>query len=214
MTRKSFAARDQALSGFAAPLGRLCDALPATAAALVDGDGETVDYAGSSDPFDVRVAAAEAQLLFKTLTESGFGSWRDATELVVRGSKASFSAVRMEHGYLLVIQLPYRSFRLSHRALCEAIRELSIEAELTVPARYQTEEWLRVDVQDEQDAGHRPSAVWLSQCWTPVEVVGRYFGEELVPREVAYRIRLATGEEATVVRERLGKWYSDRLLGQ
>jgi hypothetical protein len=55
----TLAVRDQAVSEFSGTLMRLCDATAAFGAALVDAEGETVDYAGSLSPFEIRVAAAE-----------------------------------------------------------------------------------------------------------------------------------------------------------
>ncbi len=60
--RKTLVARDQAVSAFSGALMRLCDAIAAHGAALVDAEGETVDYAGSLSPFEIRVAAAEWRL--------------------------------------------------------------------------------------------------------------------------------------------------------
>ncbi len=70
MRKALFGARDQAASNFAATLGRLCDAVPAVSAALVDGEGETVDYSGSLSPYEIRVAAAEWQLVVANVAAS------------------------------------------------------------------------------------------------------------------------------------------------
>ena len=52
-------ARDQAETAFTAILASLVERVPgAHAAALVDAEGETVDYAGDGEPFFLRVAAA------------------------------------------------------------------------------------------------------------------------------------------------------------
>lgn len=208
--RRSFAPRDQGLSGFSAPLGRLCDALPATAAAIVDRDGETVDYAGFCEPYQIRVAAAELQLLVFELERSRFQGWNSTRELIVRGRRGTFAAVRMTDGYSLIVQLGAYAFTMSQRALNEAIRELCHEGGLPLPERYKREVWSRLDVQDDATPAHRPVAAWLAREWTPVQVLGRYHGEELRVREVAYRVRLSHGEEAMLVRERFGRWYSDR----
>src|SRR5690606_6550743 len=81
--RALFGERDQALSTFAATLGRLCDVLPAQAAALVDGEGETVDYAGRLIPYETRVAAAEWQLVAAGLKEGDVLLTQPIEELVV-----------------------------------------------------------------------------------------------------------------------------------
>jgi hypothetical protein len=210
--RNSYAVRDQAPSGFAAPLGRLCDALPAVAAAIVDPEGETVDYAGYVEPFGIKLAAAEVQLVMGELQRSRFPGWENTREVVVRASGTSFAGIRLGDGYSLVIQLGYRAFSFSRRALNEAVRELCAEGELALPSQFRVEEWLRVDVQDDGSELHRPNAVWLASRWMQLQVLGRYMSAELQRREVGYRVRLDDGQEATLVRERLGRWYADRLL--
>lgn len=212
MKRRSFAPRDQAPSGFAGPLGRLCDALPALASAIVDAEGETIDYAGGFEPYRIKVAAAELQLLLAELQRARFAGFCGSQELLLRARTATYVGIRLMEGYTLVIALSPRAFSLSHRALNEAMRELSLEAELEVPERYRGEEWSRIDVEDDGTTAHRPQRIWLDRSWSPVIVLGRYHGRELLRREVAYRIRLENGQEATVVRERLGKWYADRLV--
>lgn len=209
---KAFAARDQSPSGFAAPLGRLCDALHAVAAAVVDSGGETVDYAGFVDPFSIKVAAAEVQLLLGQVAGCAFSEWSHAHEVVIRARGGTFAGLRLADDYALVIQLAHRSFAFSHRALAEAIRELCVEAALEEPSWLGEEQWLRVDVQDDGTEARRPIAVWVEEAWSPLTVIGRYSGHELLPREVAYRVQLDDGQETTLVRERLGKWYSDHLL--
>ncbi len=214
MSRRSIAPRDQSPSGFAAPLGRLCDALGAVAAAVVDPEGETVDYAGSLDPFAIRVVAAELQLLMGALVQPEFDGWSGCREVVIRARGASYAAVALADGYGLVMQLSYRAFSFSRRALNEAIREISEEAALDLPEWVCREHWLRIDVQDDESKAHRPSAVWLKHRWCPVQVLGRYQGAEgeSSPVEVGYRVRFDDGQEITMVRERFGRWYADHVL--
>lgn len=211
---KAFAPRDQSPSGFAAPLGRLCDALPAVAAAVVDSEGETVDYAGFVEPFSIKVAAAEMQLLLSQMASCGFDAWACAHEVVIRARGGTFAGLRLAEHYSLIVQLAHGSFAFSHRALSEAIRELCAEAVLEPPRWLGGEQWLRVDVQDDGTEARRPLAVWIQKAWSPLTVIGRYQGHELLPRELAYRVQLDDGQETTLVRERLGKWYSDHLLLQ
>ncbi len=212
MTRRSIAPRDQSPSGFAAPLGRLCDALGAVAAAVVDPEGETVDYAGSLDPYAVRVVAAELQLIMVALRRCEFDEWVQTRELVIRARGASFAAVCLSDGYALIVQLGFRAFSFSRRALNEAIREVSEEAALELPEWVRSEQWLRIDVRDDGSAAHRPLAVWLRHHWRPVQVLGRYHGPELLALEVGYRVRFDDGQEITMVRERFGRWYSDHVI--
>ena len=68
-------ARDQLASPFSAILQRLCESCGAQAAALVDAEGETVDYAGRVAPFDARVAAAEWRLVLAEIEASKVFGW-------------------------------------------------------------------------------------------------------------------------------------------
>lgn len=211
-TRGVFASRDQDLTRFAATLGRLCDALPALGAALVDSEGETVDYAGSLSPFDVKVAAAEWQIIAEQLRNSTFTPWNRSELMVVRAQRKSFALLPLSEGYGLVICLPYGAFQLSHRAANEAIREVCQEAYLEVPKAYRGESWLRVDVRESSPPSRHPEAVWIRNTWQGVLVLGRYQGQELLEKEIGFRVRFDTGLETTLVRERFGRWYSDHII--
>ncbi|MEN9578992.1 MAG: hypothetical protein RJA70_2001 [Pseudomonadota bacterium] len=210
--QRGFATRDQDLTSFAATLGRLCDSLPALAAALVDAEGETVDYAGSMTPFDIKVTAAEWQIVADLIKHSVIEAWRSADILMVRARGRSYALFLLPVGYSLVICLPYGAFTTSHRAIAEAVREICEEAGMPLPARYQDELWLRVDVQESGPPLRRPEAVWMKGAWKEVEVLGVFLGAELHPREIGFRVRFESGLEATLVRERLGRWYSDHLI--
>ncbi len=60
--------RDQETTSFTDILRRLLRATSgARAAALVDFEGETVDYAGVLDPFELRIAAAHWQIVLAQL---------------------------------------------------------------------------------------------------------------------------------------------------
>jgi hypothetical protein len=49
--------------------------------------------------------------------------------------------------------------------------------------------------------------------WQDLEVLGRYLDDDLQPREMGFRTRVATGAEVTLVRERCGIWFADDLPG-
>jgi hypothetical protein len=207
-----FAGREQALSGFAAPLGRLCEALPARAAAVVDHDGETIDYAGSLDGYVTKIAAAELQLLVQGLNETRYIGASKLRQLVVRATHATLAAVPLAAEYTLIVHLPPAAFSLSRRALSQAVRELCVEGGITVPGEYRREQWVRVRVEDDVAHSWRPRAIWMQDAWTPLEVFGRVQNGDLARGEVAYRVHLASGEEATLVREPLGRWFSEHSL--
>lgn len=206
--RPLFGRRDQALSSFAPTLGRLCEAPGVVGAALVDENGEAVDYAGRIPPFEIRVAAAEWRIILARLERSRQAAWRRTSQLMVRGVNKSFGAVLLPEGYALVLQLLPHCFRISQRALCEAVREICADAGLDVPESLRAQ-WTRVEVDESPPPQRRPRAVWVDGRWNPIEVLGRWVDAELSPNEIGYRARLANGAEITLVREPLAQWFAD-----
>lgn len=209
--RRTFASRDQDVSQFGAILGRLCDSVAAVAAALVDAEGESVDYAGGMTPFDIKVTAAEWQIVVDHIRNSAWPEWSEATEVLVRAKHKSFAVLRLPAGYSIALCMPHRAFQLSHRAASEAIREICEEAGLDVPAVHRKECWFRVDVRETPER-RRPRSVWARDDWNDVDVLGRVDGGGLRRREQGYRVRFESGQETTLVRERLGRWYSDHVI--
>ena len=207
---RTIAVRDQHASAFSAVLLRLCDAVSARGAALVDAEGETVDYAGAIDPFDIKVAAAELVVILALLRESKMFGFPETQEIVLRGAKKSYFVQILSDGYALVIQLLPHAFAASHRAVHEAVRELCAEAGLVVPPalRNEHEHWRRIDVRCEPDDPRRPRAVWVGGGWCALELLGRWT-THLSRGDVGYRARVPSGAELTLVRERLGRWYTD-----
>jgi hypothetical protein len=209
--RGTFVGRDQAASAFSAALMRLCEGTGVAGAALVDAQGETVDYAGGLDPFDIKVAAAEWQLVVGVLRESRVPAWRETHELVVRARFRSYSIVPLSEGYAIVATLTRYCFEVPERALAEAVRELCRESGLSPPPFLAgtRERWTRVEVQTSPHDARRAEALWHGGAWRSLEILGRYTDADLGSHEVGYRARLSTGAELTLVRERLGIWYAD-----
>lgn len=211
--RRRMPRRDQAASRFSAVLMRLCDSTGAIAAALVDREGETVDYFGDSEPFDIKIAAAEWRLVLQAVEETQAPIWANITQLAVRAERATYHVIVLSEGYALVVWSPRRSFELSERALTEAIRETSEEAGLVVDAGAPTiaERWTAVEVRSTAD-GQRPAAVWCDGDWQAVEILGRCTRASVARSERGFRVRLPTGIEITLVRESLGHWFADGYL--
>lgn len=211
--RRTITARDQYASAFNAALGRLCDAVTASGAALVDAEGETVDYAGVLPPFEIRVAAAEWVVFLAALRGSRIAPLADAEEVLVRAQRKTFVLQVLEDGYALVVQLPRGAFGVSRRAVSQAIRELCTEAGLRAPlALGKTETWWRAEVRTDDASVRRPNALLVDGEWCALQILGRW--DATTPdRETGYRARLASGAEVTLVRERLGRWYVDSALG-
>lgn len=210
--QRSLVGRDQAVSAFGAILLKLCDSTGAVGVALVDAEGETVDYAGTVDPYEMRVAAAEWRLVFSVLSASRVLHWGDTTELVVRAAHRSFVGVLLGEGYALVAELQLHCFSISRRALAECARDICNEAGFELPRGMGVDaHWTRVDVRTTRAERRRPVAIWMGGSWCALEILGRYARAELGRGEIGYRARLGTGAEITLVRERLGRWYAEDL---
>jgi hypothetical protein len=206
--------RDQELSVFGSILLGLCEASGVRGAALVDQEGETVDYAGCIDPFEMRVAAAEWRLVLAFVRATPFASWPEANEIIVRARRRSYAVVGLAEGYAIVLELARRCFRVSARALAQALRELEREAGLSPLSRASSpprRRWTRVRVQTAQGDRTRPEAVWIGGEWNRVTILGRYRRADLGRREVGYLARLPSGAEFSLVREPLGSWFADEL---
>jgi hypothetical protein len=193
-------------SAFAAILSGLVARVPgARAAALVDRGGETVDYAGRGDPFDMRVAAAHFRLVLDDARAQG--SLADARSFVIRAASASYVLRSLPDGYALVLCLSRGAgFRGLTRAIPAFTQQLAREAgwvERPAP-------WHAVEVlPDDRGSPHAIRTIKLDE---PVEVLGRF--RALVPEHGrAWRVRLRSGIELTLVRESGGFWYSDELIG-
>jgi hypothetical protein len=208
--RRGISQRDQGVTPFSPILLQLCENTGAVGAALVDQEGETVDYAGSVAPFDIRVAAAELQIVLDLVVNSRLPSVAGTREVHLRATRSSFLAVRISEGYALVVQLVRHCCGVSHRAMGEAVRDLCREAALAVPGWIDSgPHWVSLQIRPSPGDPRRPDAVWIGGSWTRIEILGRFADHQLLPGEVAYRARLGSGAELTLLREPLGHWYSD-----
>lgn len=211
--RKSLPPRDQATTPFSGALLRLCEATGALAAALVDSEGETVDYAGYLDPYSLRVMAAEWRIVLDVIRSVPRPGFQDAHEFSVRAKQKSFALIALSDGYALVLELPLRSLLFSRRALNEAAREIELEAGLTPshPAGHPEDRWSKIEVRTVPGDPRRPEAVWIDGAWCPVTILGRDIHKLRARREVAYRARLENGLEIALIREPLGLWFAGGL---
>lgn len=202
--------RDTDATPFTSILAELLERVPgAYAAVLVDGEGETVDYAGRGDPFEMRVAAAHGQLLFQGVAR--FDKIGEARWVVVRGGRKSVAVTALPDGYALVLVLrPRAAFTISSRALAVCVRALSDEAGWMDQERdlgFDVRPWFAVTV--ETDGRGRPASV-SANVSVNVEVLGAVMG--LPVRERGYRVRTADGTELTLVREASERWYADEPI--
>lgn len=194
--------RDVDATPFTPILADLVARVPgAYGAALVDGEGETVDYAGLAAPFDMRIAAAHLQIMLRQLEEYaalGAPSW-----VVVRGAQKSVVVHALPDGYALTVVLRRRAgFTASRRAYAACKRALAREAGWPEPG---APAWFPVDV--DVDRRGRPVRIATD---VRLEVLGAIVG--LPPRERGFRVRTARGLELTLVREAGAIWYADEDL--
>jgi hypothetical protein len=197
--------RDQDASTFTTILERLLVAVPGTrGAVLVDSDGETVDYAGILDPFDLKIAAAHWQIVVGELQM--LEHFSDLRQVTVRARNRGYIVRRLPEGYGLVLILHARAaFAASERALDEIEAELCKEASWDLPSG--GAKWFRVDVETLAPDHIRPHRMWASGKWQTIEVLGTMMG--LRPRERGFRVRLASGAEMSLVRECRRRWFAD-----
>lgn len=227
------------VSPFAAILRRLVARVPgAYAAALVDQEGETVDYTGLLGSFELRVAAAEVRLALDVVGRAMAGetSW-----MIVRGERGSIVCRKLPEGYAVVVLLRRRAgFTASRRAYAACERELAEEAGWTLPRLAVRRGSEGVAPPPSEAGGPVPSsrrapptgaASPLDTAWWNVEVEVDSRGRPrwlrkpgsdarlalevlgsvmgLIPRERGFRVRTEHGEELTLVRESLRLWYAD-----
>ena len=203
-------ARDQSESPFAPILGiLLARIVGAEAAALVDPGGETVDYSGEGQPDEIRVAAAHWGIILRELRMQG--TLAAVSWFLIQAERASFLVQALPDGYALVVRLvPEPSFFRFDRALAVASLALAHEAGWTFE---RTSIWRPIDVI--LDASGRPNAVNLGGTSQTIELLGRYadpFDGAGTLEERAWRVRVAFGAEAMLVREPSGFWYADEPL--
>jgi hypothetical protein len=205
-SRRTAPPRDQATSTFTRILERLLAATAgARAAALVDGEGETVDYAGQFDPFELKVTAAHWTIALSELAEAPqIGTIH---QVVVRARSYGYFVRRLEENYAVVVILhPRAAFAVSERAVQEAIAGLSHEAGWPAPS--DATRWHFVEVETERRGRvRRPRKLKVAGAWQPLDIMGSLVG--LAPRERGFRVRLPSGAEMMLVREPHGTWFAD-----
>lgn len=208
--------RDQAESAFAMILAEFVRRVPgAEAAALVDWDGECVDYAialrhgkpvAAIDPFDIKVAGAHWAIVLDELAQRrALG----ATQTIVcRGDQRSFIVHTLPERYALVVLLRrWAGFVSTTRALDSCERALAHEAAWSLPKGRGI--WVPVDV--EMDERSRPVWLTMGSMSCSVEVLGTL--TRLARREHGFRVRLPSGGELNLVREVGNRWYADEKVG-
>lgn len=202
-------AREEHETGFTAILHRMVRATPgAIGAALVDAEGETVDYAGDHiEPFELKVAAAHWRIVLQEI-EQGALTQRAGPprRLSIETTRRLFVLDSLPEGYALLSVL-HRDAGLAHadRALDVALRDLYVEAGWSCPP--DLFRWHEIDVR--LGDGGRPASVRSGQTWEPVRVIGRV-ATGLRRDEIGYRVGAEHAHcELTLVRGRDERWYAD-----
>jgi hypothetical protein len=198
--------RDQEASTFTVILERLVRSLPsAKGAAMVDAEGETVDYFGFLEPFDLKVAAAHWQIVLGEL-EEGAPNFASPKQITVRARGRGYVVRQLPEGYALVVVFhPHAAFSASERTLEEIETHLYAEVGWSLPQG--ATKWFRVDVETIPPDHSRPRRLKAAGGWQPVEVMGAMVG--LRGRERGFRVRLPSGLELLLVRECRGRWFAD-----
>jgi hypothetical protein len=203
--RQSVIPRDQQESAFTLILRDLVERVAgAQAAALVDLDGEAVDYAGRLDPFTLKLAAAHWRIVVHEL--AALPDRPQVRWLWVRTARSSYLMNALPDGYALALVLARGGgFGGWHRAMDTCARALGDEAGWTwagaLPPR-----WFPVEVT--ADSHRRPVSTRSEGGPRTIDVLGSVAGG-LGRGERAWRVRYESGVEATLVREPGGLWYSD-----
>jgi hypothetical protein len=192
--------REQTESRFSLILGELVARIPgARAAALVDRQGETVDYAGQMDGFAVRVAAAHLRLVLEDAGAAG-----SRTSLAVRTTRGGFAIYSLPDGYAIAVLLSHRARLTGHARAISAVAHLLAD-EVGWTTRF-APEWHAVEVI--ADSLGRPQGIRGRGAFQPLDAMGRY-ESGLGWRQRAWRVRFTGGVEAMLVREPGGFWYAD-----
>jgi hypothetical protein len=204
--RRSSLPRDQDASPFHFILEEFLDLVPfARGAAVFDFEGETVDYAGEVDPYELKVAAATFQIMLNEARMLSFGEGLRSVNANLR--KSSYLIHVLDEGYsLLVILRTLGAHCVSERLLREVRARLLAEAGLEDSAPIV---WHRVDAQTSSRG--KPTAIRAPRVgeWVSVDVLGTF---ATIQAERGFRVHTATGSEINLVAERAGLWFVDEKL--
>lgn len=199
--------REQIESRFAVILADLVARIPgARAAALVDNQGETVDYAGRLDAFSVRVAAAHMRIVLQDTAEQPWLAGQ-AASVAVRTSRGAFAVYALPEGYAIALLMSFKARLSGHvRAISAITQMLADEVGWRAPAIGQNTQWLAVDVLS--DPAGSPRGLRVRGELQRLDALGR-FSLGLGWRQRGWRVRFSGGVEAMLVREPGGFWYTD-----
>lgn len=176
------------------------------AVAFVDQEGEAVDAVGWAELFDIKVAGAYLLIMLEEIRSVAAGETR---ELIITATHLSYRIRALPEGYALVFLFERdAAFIPSKRELDLCIHALSREAGFETGGK---PGWYPVEVVVHGPPTHsKPRRARGEGDWLDLEVLGAVVG--LVHRERGFRVRLQNGNEVTLLREPLGRWWSDATL--
>jgi hypothetical protein len=189
-------------SPFSVVLERLVHQVPGClSASFVDQEGEAVDVAGYGTEFQAKVVGAYCNVLVSDAAP--LGHLRD---LVISARRRSYLIRCLPEGYVLALELARGAApHVSERALGECTLALASEAGFEVPPR--PVRWHAAEVRPRGNRKTRPQEIRAKDAWHSLQVLGSIVGVKRGER--GYRVRVATGAEVTLVREPLGRWWTD-----
>ncbi|MCU0659907.1 MAG: hypothetical protein MUF64_32975 [Polyangiaceae bacterium] len=177
------------------------------AIAFVDQEGEAVDAVGWANDFDIKVTGAHLRIMLE-LARFSFGG--EPSDLLICATHISYRVHVVAEGYVLVFLCARdAAFHTSPRVLAACSRALSREAGFSMPS---TQAWFSAEVLTQEATLNKPVQARGKGPWLQVEVLGALVG--LPDQERGYRVRLSNGHEVTLVREPLGRWWSDAPLDE
>ncbi len=197
--------RVQSHSPFGVILERYLKLVPGgICVAFVDEEGEAVDFAGQGDEFDIKVSAAQWFAACSPLLQGSLGAPRS---IMIEAHRCSYLVRYLFGGYALVTMLDRSvAFHVSERAQRFCHRELRREAGYDDELDRERP-WWPAKVRPTLRRSARPREIFIGDSWLSVQVLGAVVG---LPRgECGYRVSLQDGSERTLVREPLGRWWTD-----
>ncbi|MCG8558072.1 MAG: hypothetical protein MJD61_22710 [Proteobacteria bacterium] len=202
--------RDQHNSGLTPLLAQLWRADPTVlAAAFVDGEGETIDYFSSLEPYAAKLCAAQlvawAGQLFARTSRLAAGT---LYELEVWGEQRAVVLRRIDDDYgLAVVRRGHPEFRYLAEAMPRAITAFRREIVLPAPRWEPAAQPLHVETRPATGWSYAPCSFSVGSTRTEVsEVLGRFSSLSRRGNQWCFRVRTEHGEELTLVQGPGDQW--------
>lgn len=191
---------------FGAILEDILHQLPGCIALVfIDQEGEAVDAVGWADEFDIKVAGAHLRIMMDL---ARFSCGGETLDLIICATRLSYRVRVVAEGYVLVLLFARDlAFHASPRVLEAGLHALCNEAGFSLPTK---QSWFAAEVLTHDAPPHKPRRARGKGDWLDLQVLGALVGAG--NQERGYRVRLSNGHEVTLLREPLGRWWSDASL--